>query len=73
MVGSKKWEVFGLKHVQRRDVREQRRDVLDSKVSNAATLRFNAATFQRVVKINVATLGSNVATFQRRAKPTSRR
>ena len=60
----KKWEVFGLKQVQRHDVRVQRRNVPESQVSNVATLRSNVATFQRVVKINVAM-------FQRSSKPTS--
>ena len=61
-----KTRVFGLKQGQRRDVRGQRRDILERKVSNVAT-------FQRVVKINVSTLISNVETFQRGAKSTSRR
>ena len=56
---------WGLKQRQRRDVRMQCRDVLESETTNVAMLRLNVAKFQRVVKINVATLVTNVATFQR--------
>ena len=36
---NRKWEVGGLKTGQRRDVRMQRRDVLERTFSNVATLR----------------------------------
>ena len=49
----KKWEVFGLRQVQRRDFRVQRCDVPESKVSNVATLRTNIATLQRRPKMQL--------------------
>ena len=58
-----KWEWFGLKQGQRRDVRMQRRDVPERTTANVAMLSSNVVTFQRVVKTNVTTLDPNVAMF----------
>ena len=62
---AKNERLLGNKQDQRRDVRAQRRDVLERGAANVAT-------FQRRSKSNAATLGSNVAMFQRGYFSTSR-